>query len=158
MSNVVKVTTRGGPFAGVDARSVCLRAGKMLSHLGLSGVELSIALVDDACIRELNRDYRSINKPTDVLAFAMDGSEPVGVTDELPELLGDVVISVPTAGKQARRMGHSLLDELTTLLAHGLLHLLGRDHATRADEQAMKRRTAELEVAARRRRSGPEAG
>jgi probable rRNA maturation factor len=158
MANIIRVTTRGGPFSGVDPRSLRLRAGKMLDHLGLAEAELSIALVDDACIRDLNWTYRSIDRPTDVLAFAMGDGEQVAVTDELPQLLGDVVISVPTAGKQARRMGHGLLDELTTLLAHGLLHLLGRDHATRADEREMKRRTAELKVAARQRRSSAAAG
>ncbi len=142
-----------------------LRAQKMVAALGLEDAELSIALVDDPCIQELNRDYRDIDRPTDVLAFAMaegeEGEErdPVVVPEGLPTLLGDVVISVPTARRQARRLGRPLLDELTTLLGHGLLHLLGLDHATRADERAMKERTAELEEAARQRwrrvRSGP---
>ncbi|MBW2454438.1 MAG: rRNA maturation RNase YbeY [Deltaproteobacteria bacterium] len=161
---VVQVTTRGGPFTGVDPRSIRLRAQKMIAALGITNAELSIALVDDPCIRELNRSFRDINRPTDVLAFPMAGGEgreerePV-VVDGLPNLLGDVVISVPTAGRQARRLRRRLLDELTTLLAHGLLHLLGLDHATRADERTMKQRTAELEEAARRPRrkvrSGP---
>lgn len=164
-SCVVRVTTRGGPFAGVDPRSIRLRAQKMIAKLGLEDAELSIALVDDPCIRELNRSFRDIDRPTDVLAFPMtegekrEEREPVVVPEGLPNLLGDVVISVPTAGRQARRLRRRLLDELTTLLAHGLLHLLGLDHATRADERAMKQRTAELEEVARRPRqqvrSGP---
>jgi len=122
----------------------------MIAALELEHVELSIALVDDAGIRELNRDYRRIDRPTDVLAFPMQDEEPVPSGEGLPLLLGDVVIAVPTAARQARRLNRPLLEELTTLLAHGLLHLLGLDHATRADERTMRQRTAELEAAARR--------
>jgi len=122
----------------------------MLRHLRLAGVELSIALVDDDIVRGLNRSYRDIDRPTDVLAFAMREGDPAPVADDGPEMLGDVVISVDTARRQARRHRRRLLDELTTLLAHGLLHLLGRDHVTRADERRMKLLTVELEQAASR--------
>jgi ssRNA-specific RNase YbeY (16S rRNA maturation enzyme) len=119
------MTTRGGPFFGVDPRSLRLRAEKMLAHLGLSGAGLSIALVDDACIRELNRDYRSINRPTDVLAFAMGEGEPAFVADKLPNLLGDVVISVPTAKRQASRLGRGLLDRASPRLRQSGIGLTG---------------------------------
>lgn len=152
----IAVTTRGGPFA-IDRRTLARRAGKMLDALALHPVELSIALVDDATIAELNRDYRGLHKPTDVLAFAMrEGTllptmafGSAGASAGERELLGDVVISIPTAERQARRHRRSLRDELTMLLAHGVLHLLGYDHDNDADEREMKRMTRQLEAAAR---------
>jgi probable rRNA maturation factor len=112
----------------------------MLGHLGFRSAELSIALVDDRTIRELNRIYRRKDKPTDVLAFPMDAGED-GADKEL---LGDVIVSIPTARRQARVRGRPLLAELTLLLAHGLLHLLGYDHRTDAEERRMNARAREL--------------
>lgn len=149
---VVKITTRGGPFEGVSAAVIRGRAEKMLRHLGLSAVELSVALVDDATIHELNRDYRKKDKPTDVLAFPLQEPVPEHVTG----LLGDVILSIDTARKQAKKHRRTLLAELTMLLAHGLLHLLGYDHQTDAEEREMTARTRELEAAAASRAaSGP---
>jgi probable rRNA maturation factor len=134
----------------VDVRVIQRRASKMLRHLELSATELSVALVDDAAMRELNRDYRSIDRPTDVLAFAMEEGEALAPLTG-PRLLGDVVISVPTARRQAAKHRRALLAELTMLLAHGLLHLLGHDHGTRAEETEMTGLTRELEAAAAQR-------
>jgi len=123
----------------------------MLSALELSDAELSILLCDDATIHVLNREHRRKNKPTDVLAFAMReakaGAWQAGV-------LGDVVISLDTAARQAERHDRTLWDEVTMLLAHGLLHLLGFDHQTRAEERRMTARTDLLCAAARSRRPG----
>lgn len=141
---IVEITTRGGPFAGVSASVIRGRAEKMLRHLGLAEVELSIALVDDATIHELNRDYRKKDKPTDVLAFPLSEPVPAKPTG----LLGDVILSIDTARKQAKKHRRPLLGELTMLLAHGLLHLLGHDHQTDAEEREMTARTRELEAAA----------
>jgi probable rRNA maturation factor len=144
---VVAITTEGGPFDGVSARTIRGRAEKMLAALAQGGAELSIALVDDARIRELNRAYRKKDKPTDVLAFAMregEGGAQGGA-------LGDVVISIDTARRQARDRGRPLLDELTMLLAHGILHLIGYDHRTDREERVMTAKTRELEAAARGR-------
>jgi probable rRNA maturation factor len=161
---VVAVTTRGGPFPGVSAAVMRRRAEKMLDHLGLGGVELSVALVDDGAIRELNRVYRHKDKPTDVLAFPLQEpvpAAPVGRStmgapppDPRSGLLGDVILSVETGRRQAARHRRPLLGELTMLLAHGLLHLLGHDHQTDAQERAMTARTRELETAAVARRPG----
>lgn len=150
----VRVCTQGGPFDGISAATVRRRAEKMLAALGLSGAELSVALVDDAAIHALNRDYRGKDRPTDVLAFAMEEGEPMpspkgrDARGALPRVLGDVIVSVDTAGKQARKRRRPLLDEVTMLLAHGLLHLLGYDHETDEEEREMKAKTAELEAAA----------
>ncbi len=149
----VSVCTQGGPFLGVSTPTVKRRAEKMLMELGLSDAELSIALVNDAAIQTLNRDYRSKNKPTDVLAFAMEEGPkvpaPKGATET--RVLGDVIISIDTAENQARKRKRPLLTEVTMLLAHGLLHLLGYDHQTDEEEAEMKAKTRTLEKAAEAR-------
>lgn len=117
----------------------------MLRALGLADHELSVLLCDDATIHVLNRDYRKKDKPTDVLAFAMRE----GPYAELAgTLLGDVIVSLETAGRQAREKGLPLDREITMLLAHGLLHLCGYDHATRTEERRMSARTDALISAA----------
>jgi probable rRNA maturation factor len=113
----------------------------MLQHLELDGVELSLTLCDDATIHELNRVWRRKDRPTDVLAFSQREGEAVAGGGEQ---LGDVVISADTARRQAAARRHPLLAELTFLLAHGLLHLLGYDHRTRAEERVMDRLAGEL--------------
>jgi probable rRNA maturation factor len=147
----VRVCTRGGPFSGISAATVKRRADKMLAWLDLAGAELSIALVDDATIHELNRSFRSKDKPTDVLAFAMEEGEP-SPRGQGARLLGDVIVSIDTASRQARQRRRPLLDEVTMLLAHGLLHLLGHDHQTDQEEREMLAKTRELEHAAAARR------
>lgn len=117
------------------------RAEVMLDSLGLPDAELSIVLCDDPTIRELNRQYRKMNKATDVLAFPMqEGPGPMAK----PELLGDIVISIPTARRQAAEHDRPIVEEVTFLLAHGLLHLLGHDHVSKREEREMTARTEEL--------------
>ncbi|HHY67375.1 MAG TPA: rRNA maturation RNase YbeY, partial [Alicyclobacillus sp.] len=95
-------------------------------------------LVDDERIHELNRDYRGVDRPTDVLSFAMREGEGEPVqTEEGRELLGDIVISVETAERQANQYGHSLRRELAFLAVHGFLHLLGYDHQSPEQERVM---------------------
>jgi len=107
--------------------------------------EVSLRLVGDAAIHVLNRDYRHKDAPTDVLAFA----QREGASGHLhPELLGDIVISVDTARRQARR---GLYRELVHLASHGLCHLLGYDHRDDAEEQVMNTRAAALRQEASRR-------
>ncbi len=127
----------------------------MLEALALAGAELSVALVDDATIHALNRDYRRKDKPTDVLAFAMEEGAPMKGAKSEARLLGDVIISIDTARRQAAENARPLLAEVTMLLAHGLLHLLGYDHQNDRDERVMTEKTRELEAAARRRVSAP---
>lgn len=103
------------------------------------GYELSLRLTDDQEIQALNAQYREQNKPTDVLAFAalevecpqlveMQSKGNFSTKLSIPLYLGDIVISVNTAGRQAQQQGHTLKTELAWLAAHGLLHLLGWDH------------------------------
>ena len=112
-------------------------ARRLLRRLDLGETELSILLVNDREMRALNRQYRGIDRTTDVLAFAQQegaGGSPDG-------LLGDVVISVDTARRQARDAGSPLGAEADRLLIHGLLHLLGYDHErSTAEARRMQRR------------------
>jgi probable rRNA maturation factor len=124
------------------------RAQRMLLALALSDTELSILLCDDAVIRALNLRHRGRDCATDVLAFAMAEGRPVPRT--VRTLLGDVVISLTTATRQAKAAGRDPLAEVTVLLAHGLLHLLGVDHRTRTEERRMLARTDALVAAALR--------
>lgn len=105
--------------------------------------EVSLRLVDDPTIHALNRDYRSKDKPTDVLAFAQREG-PAGALH--PELLGDIVISLATARRQAKR---GLYAELLHLASHGLCHLLGYDHRDDDEERVMNKRAAALRKIAR---------
>ena len=141
-------------LVGLSGVTIRRRAEKMVAALGLGPVELSIALVDDDTIHALNRDYRKKDKPTDVLAFAMEEGAPMkGAKNDL-RLLGDVIVSIETATRQAADSDRSLLDEVTMLVAHGLLHLLGYDHQDDAEERVMTAKTRELEAAAARRSRG----
>jgi probable rRNA maturation factor len=109
---------------GVKARAVARDARHLLAILALQNAELSIALVTDAEIHRLNATYRHKDQPTDVLAFAMrEGADGLH-----QEVLGDVVISLDTAARQAAKRGAPVADEVRLLLTHGVLHLLGYDH------------------------------
>ncbi len=106
-----------------------------------SNAELSVLLVDNDYIRELNNIYRHQDCPTDVLSFSMnepfDEDEVLAVEPET-DLLGDIVISLEQAASQSRDYGHSLERELGYLLVHGILHLLGHDHGTKAEQELMR--------------------
>jgi probable rRNA maturation factor len=127
-------------------------AERMLHALDLADAELSVLLTDDRTIRDLNRAHRGKDKPTDVLAFPLDledgdnGAAEAG--DGSGAVLGDVVISLDTAARQARSRNRELLAEVRFLLAHGVLHLVGYDHATRPEKQIMDRLTRRLVRAA----------
>ena len=138
MPTLVARPVRKGPKLSVKSvRELCDR---MLAALDLEDAELSVLLVDDLRIQSLNREHREMDKPTDVLAFPQDESPPAGA----PRLLGDIVISLETALRQARSRKRTLLPEVRFLLAHGLLHLLGFDHANPRDKRRMDAATRRL--------------
>jgi probable rRNA maturation factor len=112
-------------------------ARKTLSCESRQGAVVSIALVNDDRMRRLNKRYRSIDETTDVLAFAMSEEEAVGYN---PELLGDVVISLPQALKQAKKFKISFDEEVGRLLIHGILHLLGYDDQSAPQKKKMEER------------------
>lgn len=116
---------------GVRSRDVHADAARVLAAMGEAGAELVVSLVGDAEIHALNRDYRGKDRPTDVLAFAMREGEP---TPDGGDVLGDVVISLDTAARQAAERGVTIAAEVRDLLIHGILHLLGYDHEVSANE------------------------
>lgn len=140
-----------GALAAGELRRLRRRAARMVKAAwllegGRRELEVALRLTDDATIHALNRDYRRKDRPTDVLAFALREGEGGGLH---PQLLGDVVISIDTARRQARRRG--LGGELLFLTAHGLCHLLGYDHQTDREEAEMNARMAALLAEAGRR-------
>jgi probable rRNA maturation factor len=122
-------------------RRLRARAASFLSVLDLWDVELSVLLTDDPGIRVLNREWRRKDRPTDVLSFPA-GNPPPGARG--PRHLGDVILSLDTARRQARVHHRRLSDELDLYLAHGLLHLLGHDHHRRQDAERMAALEARL--------------
>ncbi|MGC1453841.1 MAG: rRNA maturation RNase YbeY [Nitrospirota bacterium] len=115
---------------------------KLLQGLGLPEAELSVLFIGDRAMRTLNHAWRNRDKTTDVLSFPLrEGRFP----HIQPDMLGDIVISVPVAVRQADEAGHSLTVELERLLVHGLLHLLGYDHEQGLREaRHMERRERQL--------------
>jgi probable rRNA maturation factor len=112
-------------------------ARAILSDLGETSAELGILFVGDQRMRGLNCRYRGKNRTTDVLAFAMREARTPHTSRLMPDILGDVVISVPTAWRQAIEAGRSLDEELAWLLIHGILHLCGYDHE-RSEKEARR--------------------
>ena len=107
--------------------------------------EVDITIVDDEEIHQLNRDYRNVDRPTDVLSFALDEDdedEPELLEGQL-HLLGDIIISAETATRQAGEFGHGLEREIVHLAVHGLLHLLGYDHMVEEDKVVMRAKEEE---------------
>jgi len=125
------------PRSGVNGRALVATARRVLAAAGEEGVGLSLTLVGDRAIRKLNREYRGKDGPTDVLSFPLEPEGPGGASQ--PErLLGDVVISVETARRQAAEYDAPLQREIYRLLIHGVLHLMGHDHQEADERHAMR--------------------
>jgi probable rRNA maturation factor len=115
-----------------------LRRGAVASGLALPArVELGVNLADDACQQRLNRDYRGRDMPTNVLAFRAWAPGETLASDA-PLLLGDVVLALETVTREAEEQGKPLVDHLSHLTVHGVLHLLGYDHQAPDDAQMME--------------------
>lgn len=108
---------------------------------GPEEAEVSLTLVDDPRIHELNREYRGVDRPTDVLSFALqeEAEDEPEIMDFEDEILGDIIISVERARAQAEEYGHSFERELVYLAVHGTLHLLGYNHEVEEDKVEMRR-------------------
>ena len=120
-------------------------AGRVLTAEGVSQAAVGVVVTGDAVVRDLNRRYRGEDAPTDVLSFVLnEGAAEFVLPPGESRRLGEVVVSLPTARRQAKQAGHSLERELALLIVHGLLHLLGYDHATGDEERVMRSREAAL--------------
>jgi probable rRNA maturation factor len=119
----------------LDLRRIRRTLRTALEALGAWDHEVSLTLVDDRTIRALNARYRGVRRRTDVLAFPLDGPAPV---------LGEAVISVETARRQARALGHSLREEMDLLCCHACLHLAGYDDRDRLEARLMHAREMDL--------------
>ncbi|WP_206917418.1 rRNA maturation RNase YbeY [Alicyclobacillus suci] len=125
------------PLPGTEIESFTKRIlNACAERIDVAG-EVSVLYVDDAEIHELNRTYRNVDRPTDVLSFAMLEGEDDFPDFEAPAMLGDIVVSVDKAREQAEDYGHSLEREMAFLLVHGFLHLNGYDHQDEASEREM---------------------
>lgn len=144
----INVLVDEGVEAGVEPVWLEDVAQRVLAAEKISAkTEAGIVVTGQEMVQQLNRDYRQLDEPTDVLAFSTreeaDGSRFILAPDGLSHL-GEVIISYPQAQIQAEEHGHSLKKELTILLIHGLLHLLGYDHEESDDERRMQAREKEL--------------
>jgi len=108
---------------------------RILQLLGVRADEVSIMFVSDEEMKYYNQTYRGVPEPTDVLSFPLEGLTPEGKRN-----LGDIIVSLETASRQAEELGHSLELEVKILLIHGLIHLLGYDHTTDQGEMEAKER------------------
>jgi probable rRNA maturation factor len=127
--------------SGVDRRALLATARRLLAAIGEGDAALSLSLVSDDGIRLINAQYRGKDAPTDVLSFPLENGKPSGETERL---LGDVVISIDTARRQAAAYDAPLQREIYRLLIHGLLHLTGHDHVAAAQRRIMRREERRL--------------
>jgi probable rRNA maturation factor len=134
------------PITGNLKKTVTATLDKAAQVLAIpAGSEVSVVLADDLYIQQLNHQYRGLDKPTDVLSFALDeGEEPEVLQGPEEQLLGDIVISLETASRQAEEFGHSLERELAYLTVHGILHLVGFDHLDESEQQGMRHKEEEI--------------
>lgn len=137
------------PFSAlVDEEALRAVVQRTLRLEGWPAAELTVVVTDDAQVQQLNHEYRGLDEPTDVLSFSAQETLPDAAAfvsaPELAHYLGDVVIAYPYAAAQAPTFGRFVADELALLAVHGTLHLLGYDHATPAEEEAMWARQAAI--------------
>ncbi|MAS35651.1 MAG: rRNA maturation RNase YbeY [Anaerolineaceae bacterium] len=133
MRSSIEVINESG--YAVDATRLQEAAQVVLDQEAASDAGLTIVITDDAAVAALNRQYRGVDAPTDVLSFPAD--EPMVDEPDGPPYLGDLIIAYPYAQAQAAREAHDLADSLALLVAHGTLHLLGYDHDTAARRAEM---------------------
>lgn len=114
----------------------------LVKELNLDNCMFNIIFINDAEIHKINKEYRGVDRPTDVISFALEDNKDIQYKDF--RLLGDIYISVDRAIEQAGEYNHSLKRELCFLSTHGILHLLGYDHQTKEDEEEMFTKQKEL--------------
>lgn len=127
----------------VDVGRVRRSLKRLLKELGFKDSEVSLLLVDDDQIREINKNYLQRDRPTNVISFAMTEG---AFGDVHPEILGDIILSVETAARDAMACNIDFMDEVEFLLIHGLLHLLGYNHENGDSREAEKMKKLEREL------------
>ncbi|HRS97427.1 MAG TPA: rRNA maturation RNase YbeY [Smithella sp.] len=127
----------------IDRRRLRGMASRVLKELDAAGKEISISLVDDETIRTLNKRYLGKDKPTNVLSFSLQEGD---CGDINPDLLGDVVISVDTAQRDAAKARWTTEQEIVYLLIHGILHLLGYNHENTSRRESLRMHQKEKEL------------
>jgi probable rRNA maturation factor len=127
----------------LDRRRIRRSLRRLMKELHCEDSELSLLLVDDDQIREINRTYLKRDRSTNVISFAMTEGEFCSIN---PQLLGDIVLSVETAARDAATRSIDFMDEIEFLLIHGLLHLLGHEHENTTSAEARKMKTREREL------------
>jgi len=126
----------------IPTDTILQKTKQILNALGCDAHEISLVITDNKQIQQLNKTYRGIDKPTNVLAFPMQEGQFADIT---PGLLGDVVISCETAQNEADDADITLLERMSQLLIHGILHLMGFDHETGpVNSQKMEEKSLEL--------------
>lgn len=146
MNLIINNTTKGGIDIEKDLEKV-IREVLKLENVDEKKCEISITFVDEEKIQELNRDFRSIDRVTDVLSFPIEDffNEDRETLLEKPYLmLGDVVICLDVARRQAEELGHSFEREIMYLTCHSILHLLGYDHMEETDKKIMRAKEKEV--------------
>ena len=106
-------------------------------YMKLDNVTFNIIIVNNDEIHRINKEYRGIDRPTDVISFALEDEKDMVLSDEVGRILGDIYISIDKCRSQAEEYGHSFLRELAFLSVHGFLHLQGYDHMNEEDEKVM---------------------
>ncbi|MGH7891063.1 MAG: rRNA maturation RNase YbeY [Thermodesulfobacteriota bacterium] len=134
----ISISDETGGLEGAYKSRLRKIAGAVLKNLGLpSATELSLSFINDRRMRELNREWREIDRATDVLSFPQGGGPDY-------TLLGDIVISIDTAKRHSVKYGNTLHDEIKKLIVHGILHLLGYDHKKKRGKEVMREKESRL--------------
>ncbi len=128
--------------SNIDKKEIKKLIKYALKHENLDNVEFDIIFVNNTTIKKLNKEYRNIDKVTDVLTFALEDYQEV-IYDKI-RVLGDIYISIDKAKEQAFEYEHSFIREISFLTIHGFLHLLGYDHMNKTDEKNMFKKQEEI--------------
>jgi len=126
------------PFHGIGEGDITLIAENAARRMELDNAVITFIITDNDYIRTINRDYRKKDSPTDVISFAYR-EDPFPGIEDVQEELGDIYLSIERAREQAEEYGVTLADELKRLIVHGMLHLLGYDHETSPEDEAVMR-------------------
>ena len=118
--------------------------GSAIKKENLDDVSFNLIIVDNDYIHQLNRDYRGIDRETDVITFALEDEDSLVIPEEEGRNLGDIYISIDKAISQAEEFGHGLIRELSFLAVHGFYHLLGYDHMSLEEEKIMFKKQEEV--------------